>query len=196
MDKEKDHKMWSFSLCRVYFQFEDEEIDLSHGLRAQEDILIPLLVTPVPQRSEALPRGGQGRLAGPFLDRPGMDHHPVRPHPPGHPAGGQDIPCGLGLAVRFGIGRVDKVGCVEGEGNPRLSSGLPNGPGSGLPHRDPFSALVLIGVQSPLPQPAGHLLGLFLSRGIKPLRVAGGAKPRPHSPDPFPAPARKGVSKP
>ena len=25
---------------------------------------------------------------------------------------------------------------------------------------------------------------------------AGGAKPRPHSPDPFPAPARKGVSKP
>lgn len=28
MDKEKDHKMWSFSLCRVYFQFEDEEINI------------------------------------------------------------------------------------------------------------------------------------------------------------------------
>ncbi len=83
---------------------------------------------------------------------------------------------------------------MEGQGDPSPCRRPADGPGRGLPHGDPFAALVLVGLQPLLPQPGGHVLDCFFPRLVEPVRVPGGAEPGPHKVSPFWAPARKGVS--
>ena len=125
-----------------------------------------------------------------------MDHHPAGPHPPGHPAGGQDVAGGFLLAVRVGVGGVYKVRGMKGQDDPRLGGLFADGPGGGLPHGDAFAALVLIGVQALPLQPQGHVLGGLEPFRLEPVRVAGGAEHRPHRASPLFPWMRKGVSMP
>ena len=123
-----------------------------------------------------------------------MDHHPSRAHPLGHPAGRQDIACGLFLAVRVWVGGVDEVGGVKGQDDPRRPGVLSDGPGCGLPHGHAFPALVFVGVQALFLQPAGHILGVLEALGSKAVRVAGGAEESLQSSSPLAARRRNGVS--
>ena len=147
-------------------------IELAHGLRAEEDISVPLVVAPAAEHTEGRLGGGQSLFPGALLQGPRVDHHPAGPHPPGRPAGGQHIARRLLLALRVGVGGIDEVGGVEGQGDPR-QGGLPADlPGGVLPQVHPLAALVLIGVQSLFLQPQGHVPGLFKPLQAEVIRVS------------------------
>ena len=168
-------------------------VDLAHGLRAQGDVGKPLAVT----GPDHLRQGFEGDLLGlppgALHQGPGVDDHPLRPHPGSRLTGGGDVPDGLLDGLRVGVGQVDEVGGVEGQGDPRRPGVLPQLPAGLLPHVDPLAALVLIAVQAKLRDPLGGGQGGFVDFG-KALRVARRAELRTHKNLLLHPRRRKGVS--
>ena len=95
-------------------------VDLSHGLRAQGDVPEACSVTGGDDLPQGRSGGLQGLLPAALHQRPGVDHHPLRSHPGGRQTGPRDIADGLFQGLRVRVGQVDKVRCVEGQGDPRL----------------------------------------------------------------------------
>ena len=168
-------------------------IDLAHGLRAQGDVGKPLAVTGPDHLGQGFEGDLLGLPPGPLHQGPGVDHHPLRPHPGGRLTGGGDIPDGLLDGLRVRVGQVDEVGGVERQGDPRRSGVLPQLPAGLLPHVAPLATLVLIAVQAKLRDPLGGGQRGFVDVG-KALRVARRAELCAHK-NLLPRPRRrKGVS--
>ena len=168
-------------------------VDFSHGLRTQGDVPEACSVA----GGDDLPQGGSGSLQGlmpaALHQCPGMDHHPLRPHPGGRQAGPGDIADGLFQDLWIRVGQVNKVRRMEGQGDPRLHGVLPHPPGGVLPYMDPLAALIFIAVQPPLRDPAGRGQGGAVDPG-KAVAVARRAEPHAHRKGlRFPS-RRKGVS--
>ena len=168
-------------------------VDLSHGLRAQGDVPEACSVTGGDDLPQGRSGGLQGLLPAALHQRPGVDHHPLRSHPGGRQTGPSDIADGLFQGLRVRVGQVDKVRCVEGQGDPRLHSVLSHLPRGVLPHMDPLSALVFIAVQPPPRNPAGRGQGGSVDPG-KAVAVARRAEPRAHRKGLLFPSRRKGVS--
>ncbi len=166
-------------------------VDLPHGLGAQSDVPQAGRVDDGQQGGHPPPGNVQRLPAGAAHQRPGVDHHPVRPHPLGQGAGGQHIAVVFLNALR--VGQVDEVGGVEGQGNPRRPGVLPDPDRGLLPHVDPLAALVLVAVQTKVRNPPGRGQRGPVYPG-KALRVARRAESRAHRKGLLLPSARKGVS--
>ena len=164
-----------------------------HGLGAQNDVPEALVVT----GGHHLPKGSEGDVLGlpprPLHEGPGVDDHPLRSHPLGHPAGGGDVADGLLQRLGVGVCQVNKVGGVEGEGDARLPGACPHRSCGLLPHVDALAALVFVAIEAQRGNPAGGVGGGLVDFG-EALRIARGAEPGAHRKGlPFPS-RRKGVS--
>ena len=87
-----------------------------------------------------------------------MDDHPVGSHPACGPTGGDDVTDGFLLAFQVGVGQVNKVRGVEGEGDSGLYSGQADPAGGFLADVDALAALIFVTVQPLLSDPAGGFL--------------------------------------
>ena len=141
-------------------------VDLAHGLRAECDMAVARLVAGGEHRPQGEDGDVLGLPSGALHQGAGVDDHPGGPHPVRRFTGGGDIADGLAQAVRIRVGQIDEVGSVEGQADARLPGRRADFAGGVLLYVDPLAALILIGVQAQLRQPAGGVRRGLIGEGV------------------------------
>ena len=141
-------------------------VDFSHGLHAQGNVAVPRAVHPLHNLAQIAHGDAGGLPPGALHQRAGVDGDPPGPHPVGGPAGGDDIASRLLQALGVGVGGVDEVGGVEGQDDPLLRRPGPQSTGGLLAHVHALAALVFVGVQAYLAEPARGVYRGFIGEGI------------------------------